>query len=391
MNSELTKSLSGAVDWLIGIAQECENSPIGERGAKFPYTFWNGAIRGEYNVANKEWNSFCPIWHTGQAVKALTMAANALDRPNLIERAEFSAEFILRNRIETGKDNGLILAFEDHFDKINTSAILESLDGLFHLSQATGKMKYQNAALDALRWVAAHAWLPSDNVFNDVYDPSSQTFIHGIRGSQGRPLLDDAVFLTGWRITNEESLKEVAVGSAETLLRDENPRGNWLKYIPCNVKTGSIHPRHAFWWGMSMLEVYKATEDKRFLQCFKRSVDWYKNALRKDGGFLRGTYIDFNTDSFGHATSGTACAVISFLKYYEHTKDESIIEQIEKGLKFCMNMQFTNPDDTNLKGAILEKILPPDGTDRSPYQLRDLGTIFFIQAASMYLQCFKSI
>jgi hypothetical protein len=33
----------------------------------------------------------------------------------------------------------------------------------------------------------------------------------------------------------------------------------------------------------------------------------------------------------------------------------------------------------------LEKVLPPDGTDRSPYYLRDLGTIFFVQVAAQLL------
>jgi hypothetical protein len=50
-----------------------------------------------------------------------------------------------------------------------------------------------------------------------------------------------------------------------------------------------------------------------------------------------------------------------------------------------MRVQFTNPSDENLRGAILEKILPPDGTDASPYHLRDLGTIFFVQAAALML------
>lgn len=54
-----------------------------------------------------------------------------------------------------------------------------------------------------------------------------------------------------------------------------------------------------------------------------------------------------------------------------------------------MNMQFTNPEDPNLKGAILEKIMPPDGTDHNPYYIRDLGTIFFIQTISMYLLIFR--
>ncbi len=108
--------------------------------------------------------------------------------------------------------------------------------------------------------------------------------------------------------------------------------------------------------------------------------------MRRDGGIFRNTYTDFTTDSFGHATSGAACAVIMFLEYYDETGDGEILPFIEKGLKFCMSMQFTNPADPNLKGAILEKVLPPDGTDRSPYYLRDLSTIFFIQAAAHYLR-----
>ena len=92
------------------------------------------------------------------------------------------------------------------------------------------------------------------------------------------------------------------------------------------------------------------------------------------------------TDSFGHATSGTACAVLMFLRYLEAFNDKSIIPDIEKGLTYCCSVQFTNPKDKNLQGAILEKITPPDGTDNSPYYLRDLATIFFIQAASEYLK-----
>ena len=35
--------------------------------------------------------------------------------------------------------------------------------------------------------------------------------------------------------------------------------------------------------------------------------------------------------------------------------------------------------------ALLEKVTPPYGSDASPYYIRDLGTIFFIQAAAEYL------
>jgi hypothetical protein len=389
MTRELSKSLDSACKWLTDIATVKNNQPIGVHGKKMPVTFWNGAMRGEYSVASQQWGCLCPIWHTGQGIKALVMAAEALNKPKLLENAKFSAEFIMQNRITDGEDKGFILAFEDHPDKVNISAVLESIDGLFFLSKATGDMQYQQAALGVLNWIKDNAWVQEKKHFNDVYDSFKKKFILKIRAAQGRPLLDDALFIKAWELTGDEDLKQIAIDTAETLLKDENPSGNWIKYIPCSVENERIHPRHAYWWGMPMLDVYKATGDEKFLQCFFRSIDWYKQALRKDGGFIRGTYTDFNTDSFGHATSGTACAVISFLKYYEHTGDEKIIEYIERGLAYCMRMQFTNPDDPNLKGAILEKVLYPDGTDRNPYHIRDLGTIFFIQAASLYLQMFE--
>jgi hypothetical protein len=292
----------------------------------------------------------------------------------------------------TSNDNfGLLAAYEDHVDKICTSATFESIDGLFLLFEATGKEIYRDCALDALTWMANNAWAPEQKLFYDLYDPKTKKFLFNIIASQTRPLLDDGVFLTAWKLSGNELFKNIAVDIAESLLKDEEPAGNWIKYGPCMKERGFIHPRHAYWWGMPLIDVYKATGDERFRECFFRSVEWYKKAMRQDGGIFRATFTDFNTESFGHAASGSACACIVFMKYYKHTKDSSILEYIERGLKFCMNMQFTNPQDPNLKGAILEKILPPNGTDDLPYHVRDLGSIFFIQAAAEYLEIKNSI
>jgi hypothetical protein len=391
MQTKLKQHLQLAVDWLSNIAQIKDNKAVGRHGNKFPYRHWNGAIRGEYSVAEQTWDCYCPIWHTGQAVKALVLAAEALDKPELLSVAKFSAEFILNNQLVTGNDKGLILAYEDHADKVNTSAILETVDGLFYLAQATDEIKYTDAALDALYWVANNAWEPQKKTFHDLYESKAKKFIFGIRGAQGRPLLDDAVFVRGFLLLGEPIFKQIAIDTAETLLKNEYPAGNWLTYIPCNKALGAIHPRHAYWWGKSMLPMFKLTNQQKYYDCFMRSITWYKNAMRHDGGFIRRTYTDFNTDSLGHATSGSACAVISFLEYYQYSQDKDILQYIDRGLKYCMQMQFTEPADCNLKGAILEKILPPNGSDKSPYHIRDLGTIFFIQAAALKLITDNSI
>jgi hypothetical protein len=54
-------------------------------------------------------------------------------------------------------------------------------------------------------------------------------------------------------------------------------------------------------------------------------------------------------------------------------------------MKFCLMMQLREVHDPNLPGAVIEAVDAPNGSDASPYYLRDLSTIFFIQAASRLL------
>jgi hypothetical protein len=316
----------------------------------------------------------------------------------LLEAAKSGADFIgsERNGDKNDENFGLIYAFESAENIINTSAILECLDGLIVLSEATGKDKYRNWTEDAVSWIAEKAFIEGEGLFRDNFSATSLQFerpdwydhphFAGIKGDMpGRPLLDDGIFLKIYQKIGNKKYRSIFYETAERLLREENPPGNWVNIVPAAGGSGPIHPRHAYWWGLPMIFAYKDSKENKYLECASRSGQWYINAQRADGGLIRNTYTNFNTDSFGHATSGIACAVILWEELREITGDERWIKPIEKALKYCMSMQFINPNDSNLRGAILEKILPPDGTDCSPYYIRDLGTIFFIQAASKIL------
>ena len=382
--ANLCTSLELAVKWLTEIAMVRAEDQI-DFPKRLSYKRWRGAIRGEYSAAGKQWEMFCPMWHTGQAIKALCLAAKALNRPKLLDTAAFCAGFIMDNRITSTEDAGLIPAFEDIPDQINISAVLESLDGLFHLSEITGDQSYSDAAVQSLKWIRDNAWVAGKGIFNDIYDPQKRQFNFETHCHQGRPLLDDAVLVTAWQLTGDRSFLDMAKRIAETLLEKEHPQGNWMAYIPCSTTRQDIHPRHAYWWGMPMRKLYHATGDKRFLNCFERGAQWYARALRSDGGIIRRTRVDFNTESFGHATSGSACAARYFMQYQAETGSTIFEPLLGKALNYCIGMQFTHPQDQNLLGAILEKVTPPYGSDASPYYIRDLGTIFFIQAAAEYL------
>ena len=72
--NKLKEDVLAAVGWLTGPGCCHENTPVGELGKAMNYKEWRGAIRGEYNAAEKKWGCCCPYWHTGQAVKALVIA-----------------------------------------------------------------------------------------------------------------------------------------------------------------------------------------------------------------------------------------------------------------------------------------------------------------------------
>jgi len=375
-----------AASWLSDIAMVKNEDDNAVRRHK--HSSWIGAVKGEYSAARKEWSFFCPIWHTGQAVKALAEAYEATNEPKFLTAAQMGARFIIENQIcdKSNADYGLIMAYEDKPDQINTSALLECLDGLFFLD----KNQYSQNILSAAEWVASKAWLKGKGLVMDLYDPQKKVFIEKpYGGHEGRPLFEDGMLLKAFRMSDKKIFRDAFFEIADRLLQDEFPEGNWGNYTPCNRNTGSIHPRHAYWWGNPMFMAYEESGDRKYLDCALRSCRWYAKAQRADGGLIRGTYLDFSTDSFGHATSGIAAAMTMFCNAMKITKSDEFAQPLAKALDYCMTVQFTNPADENLKGAILEKVLPPDGTDNSPYYIRDLGTIFYIQGISAILKLNK--
>lgn len=393
------QSLRLACDWLIEKAM-VTTKHLDLSGGAFQfaggYQDWRGAFRGEYAAAQRRWDVFGPVWHGGQAVKALVLAHGALGEPLYLQKAAEAADFILRNQVSDAADPdcGFIRAYESDSTHVNSSAILEALDGLFALAEATGQRRYADAALNALRWVQQRMFLPVEGLVQDEYDLESRT-VHLSPTTQadrqtfpqpGRPLMDDGVFIKGFELTGDVSLKETAAAIADRLLADEAPAGNWKAYAPCVPATGLIHPRHAYWWGRPLWMVAQATGQSKYLDCCRRSASWYVQAMRSDGGLFRDTWPDFKTPSFGQATSGVACAAILWHDLAVHAGDKQWHEPMQRALRFCRSVQFTQAADPNLQGAILEKVMPPDGSDAPPWYLRDLGTTFYIQAVSLALR-----
>jgi hypothetical protein len=382
----LADAATAACDWITDVAQVKADALSGEQNThKLEHQHWRGAVRGEYRASTRQWDFFCPVWHTGQAIKALVWAAQAFNRPALLDAARLAAGFIgsARDADHSSPHYGLIYGFEDFGDKSSTSAVLEALDGLWVLADATGDARYAEWANAAALWEARNSYL-GEGLFRDQFDVKSWSYMPPSASAKkpGRPLNDDAIFLKAAARTGDPKLRAIFYEVAERLLRDEDPPGNWINYGPCNAATGMIHPRQAYWWGRPMIDAFRDSHDPHYLACARRAGEWYQSAMRLDGGLFRGTRRDFRTDSFSHATSGVACAVLLWEELWKETHEETWLGSIRTGLDFCRMMQLRNVSDPNLKGALIEGVEAPDGTDASPYYVRDLAAIFFVQAAA---------
>ena len=66
----LRNALALALEWLTGTAM-IRDEAAADFPRRYAYRRWRGAVRSEYSAAKRQWDMFCPVWHTGQAVKAL--------------------------------------------------------------------------------------------------------------------------------------------------------------------------------------------------------------------------------------------------------------------------------------------------------------------------------
>jgi hypothetical protein len=371
--------------WLTDVAQVKTDKLNGSENnsRQLMHKHWKGALRGDYRTADRKWDFSCPIWHTGQALKALVMASRVMEDDQYVAAARFPAEFIgaERNTDRRSKNFGLIYAYEYKGDEVNTAALLETIDGLFVLADASGDRKYADWGLDAAFWAVRNAYL-SDGLFRDAFDVKTGQFVAAPwqNDKPGRPLLDDGVVLRAYRQTKNALCKKIFFATADRLLKEEEAQGTWSHFAP-GPRSLYGHPRQSYWWGCPMIAAFQESGDKRYLDCARRVGDWYLHLSRDEGdpflGSLRG--------SAGLDTSGMACAAILWLDLYQETKDERWMAAARRALRYCLNMQFREVQDPNLKGAFIEQVLPPNGSDRSPFYVRDLATIFFVQAACKLL------
>lgn len=367
-------------DWLTDVAQVME-----KENPNF------GAIRGEYNTKVRKWSFYGPFWHTGQAVRALLMAFKLTGNDKYLKHAILGGEYLIRCQVLNERDkryHGFILG---NVKNANTASQLEGLRALHDLYLVTGEEKWRERFKLAVDWIIRNLYLEGEGLFINNFYPDKYEF--GSR-DRARPLNDDATLYVAYQEFKEPVYLKVFLEVADRLLKDEDPPGNWIKYYPCNPNAfgglGHIHPRHAYWWGYPMLSAYDATGDQKYLECAIRSGDWYIQNSTLDGAIYYHTTRNGKHLSFDFCTSAVGCAIIMWIDLWKRLKEKKYLRAIERGLGFLLGAQFSQDvEDRNLRGAFFERLNHTDGSEKPGFHLRDIATIFAVQAILKLLQSSK--
>ncbi|UCD36734.1 MAG: hypothetical protein JSW54_07770 [Fidelibacterota bacterium] len=369
-------------DWLTDIAQVLDASNPDY-----------GVIRGEYDTRSRQWKLYGPFWHTGQTIRLLLKMHATTGEEKYQRHAILGGEYLIRDQAMDRKDHkyyGFIHGREA--EGSNTASQVEGLGALYDLYRMTNDDEWLERFRLAVDWIARNLYIEGEGLFHNGYSAMRDELTPL---EKARPTNDDAIFRIAYENFKESIYLDIFRAVSDRLLSDEDPPGNWIIYRPCNPESfegrGSIHARHAWWWGYPMLQAYDAFKDRKYLEAAIRAGDWYIDNSNLDGGY----YYHTTREGQGHlsydfSTSAVGCAVLMWCDLWQRLGDEKYRHAIERALGFMLRAQFRQDvEDPNLRGAFFEGYLPPDGTMSPGFYLRDIATIFPSRAMLTILETFE--
>lgn len=384
------QALRWAADWLILRAQIRGPEQTFENPERYPHADFAGAMRTEYDTTTKVWSINGPVFHTGQAVRALLVAYRRTGDARYRDSALLGGEFLLRERIgEPGHPQfGLLKSLEQNDDEINVQVTIEAMAGLLDLFELTGDARYLDLARNSAEILVDGAYLPDQRLMLDHYSLKKRAFFRDPDNEfPGRAMLDDAVLVRLSKLTGEERFQDVFLAMAGRIFDAEGPSGTWLHFPPWKPSAGRIHNRKSWWWGWPLLSAYDVSGEQRFLDGAIRAADWYLRTQNLDGGLYYTPRPDERHNSFGLCTSVVAVAAIFWADLLNRTGDQRYLDPIRRANGFLLAAQFgQNVPDPDARGALFESPKPPDGSLAPGFRVRDIAPIFAIRAWDAILE-----
>jgi hypothetical protein len=358
----------------------------------------SGKGRADYDLMTGQWLEYEPHWHTGQQIFALVEAWRITGDVKLLQAAKragdwwISTEFKAPHRLA-----GLVNAYHgDHVGPlINFTTISDGTPGLFALSRATGEARYADTAARSGAWLWTHTRVPDsiaggEGLFYNFIDPETGQLVLDRSPTHrdvltptitqlARPNIEGFLFKDMCVHLAHQIWCDRFVAQARAALKRQDDDGLWMAFEPNNPKTGDVHPRFNVWNAEALLEAYRLTQDRAFLQGALKTARFMARVQRPDGAIYYNLKSDgtFRRDSI--TGSATAFSAILWLRLRDYGVGAEFTPNIDRSAAWILANRFPldHPDE-NLRGAVLEtRVRVIDGKTR--IAMRDIASAFALR------------
>ncbi|HEY4154418.1 MAG TPA: hypothetical protein VGM24_03305 [Puia sp.] len=360
-----------------------------------------GKSRCDYNVMEGKWYPYEVPWHTGQAVNALLAAYKQTGDKYYLDAARRGGNYWISMEV---KDTPLALkgmvrgihgdVLGDDF--IVFATVSDGTPGIYELSRVTKDPRYAKVATSAASWMLEHMYYPEQGVCYDNVDAKTGEVLKEYSPfwkdkkeqklfDVSRPNTEGYLFKDAFEFSHEKKFKDAFINLCNSLVEKQGPEGVWMEFMPNFADQHSFHPRFSLWYAESLIEAYKLTGDKKYLESAAKTARVFVKAQQANGTIFYDNYTDGRPPDKGSAT-GSAVAFAGIV-WIELSKEgyKEFDAPIEKSARWLLKNRYAqNLPDPNLRGAVLETRTRMK-KDRLWITNRDIGTSFAVRFFADYL------
>lgn len=359
-----------------------------------------GKSRCDYNMIEGKWYPYEVPWHTGQAVNALLAAYKATGNKDYLDAARAGGDWWITMEIKDRPGlNGMVDAL--HGDVLGENYIVfatvtDGTPGIYELSKVTKDPKYARVATNAASWMLKNMYYPEKGVCYDAIDvrngqvvKENSPFWEGKKNQElydvSRPNTEGSLFKDAYEFSGDKKFRDAFILLCNSLLEKQGPEGVWMRFMPNDAAVHSFHPRFSLWYAESLIEAYKLTKDRKYLEGAAITARVFAKAQQKDGTIFYVNYTDGKAPDKGSVTgSATSLAGIVWMELSKYGFKE-FDPNIQKSAAWIIaNRYAQDHPDPNLRGAIIETRIRSK-KNKIWLTNRDIGTSFALRFLVDYL------
>ena len=163
------------------------------------------------------------------------------------------------------------------------ATVSDGTPGIYELSRVTHDPKYARVATNAASWMLQNMYYPEKGVCYDNIDAKTGEVLKEYSPfwkqkdqkdqelfDVSRPNTEGSLFKDAYEFSGDKKFKDAFVLLCNSLIEKQGKEGVWMRFMPNSEAAHSFHPRFSLWYAESLVEAFKLTKDRKYLEAAAR-------------------------------------------------------------------------------------------------------------------------